>query len=471
MSETATTHTKALDINLDPSRYGSFAEIGAGQEVGRWFFRVGGAAGTIAKTMSAYDKQVSDAIYGTAQRYVSHGRLLAMLDHEYDLLIERLERDRGGECAFFAFADTVAAQNYQGTADCHGWMGIRFQQRPGASSSQIVLHARMLDREALMQHEALGVLGVNLVHGAARLCGDPERLLGSLLDNLDTERIEIDMIEFSGACFAEVDHRLIGLRLVELGLTKAAMFSAAGQVLRPTEILYKRPVLLQRGRFRPPTRVHADIQRRALERFSAVPQVDESRIVSLLEISVAELRRSAEQDGEDFLDRLRALTAGNHMVLVSDYPEYWMVAEYLARYAATQIALPLGLDAFAAFLREDRYAHLRGGLLEATGRLFGMGVRVYVYPALDPQTGRRISVDTLEVPEAVEPLFAYLRLRGYVEPLDGFDEDGLRLGSDEVARENSSGRSGLGTLARAGRGGGCPQEGALRVRVKRFRLA
>ena len=213
--ETMTTHEKALDINMDSGRYGSFAEIGAGQEVGRWFFRVGGAAGTIAKTISAYDRKVSDAIYGTAQRYVSSGRLLAMLELEYDLNIEHLDRERGLESAFFAFADTVSAQNYRGDANCHGWMGIRFQTDPGSPASQVILHARMLDRDTLMQHEALGVLGVNLVYGATRLANRPEMLLASLLDSLGKRRIEIDMVEFSGAVFEDVDHRLMSLRLVE----------------------------------------------------------------------------------------------------------------------------------------------------------------------------------------------------------------------------------------------------------------
>jgi hypothetical protein len=211
VSESMTTLAKALEINLDPSFYGSFAEIGAGQEVGRWFFRAGAAAGTIAKTMSAYDKVVSDAIYGDGQRYVSSGRLLGMLNHEYDLNIERLDRERGERSAFFAFADTVVAQNYSGDADCHGWMGIRFQTEPRAEASQVVLHARMLDRDAFMQQEALGVLGVNLIYGASRYSDRPEILLGSLLDNLGRARIEIDMVEFTGAAFEEVDHRLLSL--------------------------------------------------------------------------------------------------------------------------------------------------------------------------------------------------------------------------------------------------------------------
>ncbi len=432
MSEPMTTRRKTLEINLDPGIYGSFAEIGAGQEVGRWFFRVGGAAGTIAKTMSAYDKKVSDAIYGTAERYVSSGRLVAMLDHEYDLLLERLDPERGGESSFFAFADTVTAQNYRGDADCHGWMGIRFQSHPQSESNQIILHTRMLDRDGFMQQEALGILGVNLIYGAFKHYDKPEILLGSLLDNLGRNRIEIDMIEFNGRVFEGVDHRLLSLRLVEYGLSRAAMFSAKGEVLRPSEMLYKKPVILQRGRFRPPNLVHADIQRRAFERFAADPDIDERKIVSLLEISVDELRRTAEDGVQDFLDRLDALTASNQSVIVSDYPEYYLVAEYLARYAATQIALPVGLGNFLELMNEERYDRLPGGLLEATGRLMGQGVKVYVYPFVDSKTGQRLELDTIEFPESVRQLFGYLRDRGYVQPLEGLPNEALLVKSDDV---------------------------------------
>jgi hypothetical protein len=428
------TGAKALELNIDRGVYGSFAEIGAGQEVGRWFFRVGGASGTIAKTMSAYDKKVSDAIYGTTDRYVSNGRLLAMLDHEYDLLIERLDLERGSESAFFAFADTVTAQNYRGDADCHGWMGIRFQTHPHSEASQIILHTRMLDPDGLSQQEALGILGVNLIYGAFRYFADPERLLASLLDNLGRERIEIDMIEFSGVAFEHVDHRLLSLRLVEAGLSHAAMFSANGEVLRPSDVLYKRPVILQRGRFRPPTRVHADIQQRALERFAADPEIDASRIVSLLEISVGEIRRAVARGEDDFLDRIEALTAGNHSVLVSDCPEYYLAAEYLARYSATQIALPIGVLNFGELIHERRYTHLPGGLLEATGRLMGQGVKVYVYPGIDPTSGGRLELETLEIPRSVRSLVTFLLERGSVQSLEGLPDEVLRVRSDDVHR-------------------------------------
>jgi hypothetical protein len=441
MPEVPSTHSKALELNLDSGRYGSIAEIGAGQEVGRWFFRVGAAAGTIAKTMSAYDKEVSDAIYGTAARYVSSARLQSMLDHEYDLLIERLDEHRGRESRFFAFADTVTAQNFQGDADCQGWMGIRFQTHPKAASSEIILHARMLDRDALAQHEALGILGVNLIYGASRLSEDPESLLASLLDNLGNRRIEIDMIEFRGAAFRNVDHRITSLRLVEHGLSRAAMISASGEVLRPSEVLYKKSVVLQRGRFRPPTSVHSDIQRRASEMFQRDSGVDSTKLVSILEIALSELQDTEGPGLVDFLDRIDALNAGNQLVLLSDLPEQYLVAEFLAHYSVTQIALPVGALEFREVLNEDHYKALPGGILEASGRLFGINVRIYVYPSVDPDTDARVELNTISLPDDMQLLFDFLSAKGYVRPLDGLGTERLRIRSDDVLGWLESGDS------------------------------
>lgn len=248
--ERADTHQKALQINLDPSKYGTFAEIGAGQEVARWFFRVGGAAGTIAKTMSAYDMTISDAIYGPAERYVTRQRLQSMLDHEYGLLIERLDPKRGATTRFFVFADTVRARGYKATDESHGWMGVRFQTEPQAEPSQIIIHVRMLDNENVLQQEALGIMGVNVLHGAIYLYGDPAAFINSLMDSLSTDRVEVDMIKFSGPAFQKVDNRLMSLELVQQGLANSAMFTADGEVVQAAEILYKKPILVERGSFR-----------------------------------------------------------------------------------------------------------------------------------------------------------------------------------------------------------------------------
>src|SRR5688572_28840541 len=234
--ETFSTHQKARQINLDATKYGTFAEIGAGQEVARFFFRAGGAAGTVAKTISAYDMAVSDAIYGSTERYVSRQRLQAMLQHESDLLLQRLDQTRGDKITFFTFANTVATHSFTRQEEGHGWMGMRFQTRPREQPSEIILHVRLLDRENVRQQEALGVLGVNLIHGAFYQHREPAKLIRALLDNLTWERVEVDLIRFSGPAFAGADNRLMALELVRQGLTEAAMFTAAGEAVQWAEL-------------------------------------------------------------------------------------------------------------------------------------------------------------------------------------------------------------------------------------------
>src|SRR3569833_271646 len=236
------TRQKALNINLSARKYGTFAEIGAGQEVVRWFFRVGGASGTVAKSMSAYDMTFSDAIYGACTRYVSRERLEKMLDHEYDLLKERLDAQRGEHTEFFVFADTVRARSFQGTNECHGWKGVRIQTAPHAAPDQILIHVRMLDRENVQQQEALGIVGLNLIHAAFYRYQDPDAILEELLDGLSTERIEVDLVQFSGPSNHDIDQRLMSLKLVQLGLSNAAMFAANGEILQPSEVLHKKPI-------------------------------------------------------------------------------------------------------------------------------------------------------------------------------------------------------------------------------------
>src|SRR6201996_1225035 len=274
---------KALRINLDPRWYGTIAEIGAGQEVARWFFRAGGAAGTVAKSISAYDMAVSDAVYGKSDRYVSMGRLQAMLDYEYQLNIERLDESRGDAASFFAFADPVVARSYRGGNECHGWMGVKFQAHPRDEPNQIILHVRMLDNEASLQQEALGIIGVNLLYGAFFLHHEPEKLMESLLDKLTTGRIEIDLIDFKGIEFRYVDNRIMAMKLVPLGLSGAAMFGPDGTVIQPADALHKKAVLVERGSFRPVTHVNLDMLNAALAKFSADPSVAGKTVLPLME--------------------------------------------------------------------------------------------------------------------------------------------------------------------------------------------
>ena len=362
---------KALRINLDPRFYGTVAEIGAGQEVARWFFRAGGAAGTIAKSMSAYDMEVSDAVYGKSDRYVSLGRLQAMLTHELDLNVERLTDSRGDATSFFAFADTVAGRSYAGGNECHGWMGVRFQARPHDEPSQIVLHVRMLDDDAKLQQEALGVVGVNLLHAAFFEHHQPDQLVTSLLDQLTTGRIEIDMIAFKGIEFRSVDNRLMALKLVQLGLSGVAMFGPDGEVLQPSEALRKHNILVERGSFRPPTVVNIDMLECAREKFAH--EVD-GPVLALTELTMRNLLAGgSDVDRRDFLARVDLLAACGTTVLISDYVEYHRLAAYLSWRTTGRVGIVLGVPSLHDLFDEANYAQLPGGILESFGRLFKNG--------------------------------------------------------------------------------------------------
>ncbi len=443
------TSQKALKINLNPARYGSFAEIGAGQEVARWFFKVGGAAGTISKSMSAYDMAVSDAIYGRCKRYVSRERLQSMLDHEHRLNLERLRSTRGDQTAFFAFADTVSARNFAGTNDCHGWMGVKYQAHPRDEDSQIVLHVRMLDHENALQQEALGIVGVNLLYAAFFLHHEPQLMLESLLDNLSTERIEIDMIEYSGIEFRHVDNRVMSLKLVQIGLCGAAMFGPAGEVLQPSEFLRKKPILVERGSFRPVTKVNLDMIRCAHERFVTEPEVNPEAtgnsegqgkegprkdvpVVELMEITMRNLLSTGEIDLSDFLARADMLAAVGKTVLISDYFEYYRLAAYLARFTTMPIAVTMGVTSLAELFNEDYYAKLEGGILEAFGRLFTKDLRIYVYPLRDAASGLLNTADNVKIHANLRSLYRHLVDRGRIKQLGNFDESILHIFSRDV---------------------------------------
>ncbi len=429
-----TTHDKALRINLDPLRYGTFAEIGAGQEVARWFFRVGGAAATISKSISAYDMAVSDAIYGRSKRYVSRDRLQAMLDYEHSLNLERLKPTRGNSTAFFTFADTVSARNYQGTNECHGWMGVKYQTHSRDADSQVVIHVRMLDSENSLQQEALGIVGVNLLYAAFFLHQTPEKMLESLLDNLSTDRIEIDMAEFSGIEFRHVDNRVMSLKLVQLGLSGAAMFDPSGAVLQPSEVLRKRPILVERGSFRPPTLVNLDMLDSAHRRFAAELNVPPDHVVELTEITMNNLMTDGEIDLNDFLARADLLAAVGKTVLISDYFAYFRLAKWLARYTTEPIALTMGVASLEVLFEEKQYAALEGGILEGCGKLFTKDLRVYVYPYLDPATKALRKVENAEISPHVRSLYRHLVDGGKIKQLDEYNEAALHIFSRDILK-------------------------------------
>jgi hypothetical protein len=433
------THEKALRINLDPARYGTFAEIGAGQEVARWFFQVGAAAGTISKSMSAYDMAVSDAIYGRCKRYVSRERLHRMLEYEHNLNLERLGTSRGDTTSFFTFADTVAARNYHGTNECHGWMGVKFQSYPRDEDNQIVIHVRMLDHENGLQQEALGIVGVNLLYAAFFLHHMPQQMLESLVDNLSTARIEIDMIECTGIEFRRVDNRVLSLKLVQLGLSGAAMFGPGGEVLQPSEVLRKRPVLVERGSFRPVTRVNIDMIESAHEQFAAEPEVADDhaasdQIVELMEITMRNLLSAGDIDLQDFLARADLLATAGKTVLISDYFEYYRLAAWLARHTNEPVALTMGAASLQDLFQEQYYKELEGGILEAFGKLFTRNLRIYVYPLLDAATGQLTTAENVRLPDELRSLHRHLVERGKIKPLCNYDERVLHIFSRDVLR-------------------------------------
>ena len=417
---------------MDNGRYGTFAEIGAGQEVVRWFFQVGAAAGTIAKSISAYDMKVSDAIYGESPRYVSRERLQTMLEYEYDLLTERLAEGRDAP-QFFAFANTVRARSYNGNDECHGWMGIRYQATPGGEPSQILTHVRMLDRENQAQQEALGILGVNLIYGAYEYHDSPDYLLSSLLDDLSTERIEVDMVKLSGPAFEGVDPRLVSLKLVQLGLSRAAMFSTDGSVLHAAEVLYKKPILVERGRFHPVTYVNMDILNSAREQFSRhLSDEQKEKVVPIMEMTLQDLRVEGELDYKNFLGRADILEVTDTIVLVSNYLEYYRLAGYLRRYSQMPIALAVGIPSLHDVFDEEIYEDLDGGILEAFGRLFKGDLRLYVYPTRKDQGDDLITTDNFEVPDHLQHLYTHLRENNFIEQIDCYTEDYLHIYSDQV---------------------------------------
>jgi hypothetical protein len=460
-----TTNRKALVINLEPSLYGTFAEIGAGQEVARNFFQAGGASGTVAKTMSAYDMAFSDAIYGKARRYVSESRLRTMLDHEYELLHQRLAATRGAATRFFVFADTIAARSYKGDNECHGWLGVRFQTEPGRAPNDIRVHVRMWDRENVLQQQAIGVLGVNLLYGAFFLHRDPPALIRSLIDNLGTERIEIDVIRFEGADLAHADNRLLALQLVEDAMTDAALYPPGGDSLVPAEAFYKHAVLVQRGSFHPVTRVNLDMMACAGRRFAAEPVVRDRPVLPLFELSMSKLHVGDRVDRRDFLDRVDSLAAvGMHVLVSNDLPSFRLTA-YFRRYTPEMIGFVMGARALPVLLDERHYENLDGGILEAIGRLFKSHVRLYVYPRLEHPTAPGATPAILDaaraqVPTRLRHLYAHLLETGLIESLADYDPTVLGIFARDALRAIQSGQPGWEEMV--------PEDAARVIRERRL---
>jgi hypothetical protein len=451
-----TTGQKALQINLDAKKYGTFAEIGAGQEVARWFFHVGKASGTVAKTISAYDMAISDAIYGASDRYVSRKRLQAMLDYEFNLLLQRLDKTRGDKCTFFVFADTVTTRRDEG----QGWLGIKFQTQTREPPSDIMIHVRMLEKHSVRQQEVLGIIGVNLIHAAFYHFAEPEKVIALLMDDLSREHIEVDMIKFSGPHFANVDNRLMSLQLVQQELSEAAMFTAEGDVVIPGEMLYQKPVLVERGSFRPITKTTLDLLERAREQFLREPEVQNQEPVILMEMTLHSVLEDTTLAHKDFLDRVDLLSKLGKPVLISNFGRYYRLAEYLSRCTQKMQGIALGIPSLRGIFDEKFYTDLQGGLLESLGRLFKGTTKLYVYPMREPATDALAAADAdgetgvwrrqsagneivttknLQVAPHLRHLYAHLTENGFITDIENYNPDYLALFPPMVLSKLQSG--------------------------------
>lgn len=433
MEATLSLRQKALKINLAKKYYGTFAEIGAGQEVARHFFQAGGSSGSIAKTISAYDMTFSDSIYGKDPhgRYVSQSRLTKMLEKEFQLLEERLSDTRGKDHAFFVFADTVAALNFQRTNEAHGWLGMRFQHSPGSAISDVVIHVKMLDPQNVLQQDALGIIGLNLVYASLFLQHDPEAFISSLMDHLDNTRIEINFIRFSGDVFKTVDNRLMNLYLLTSGYTHAIMFDENGEVALANDLLYKKDVLVVRGSYRPPTLVSFDMIKTGLSNFAKNIGKKAEEIVTISEITISTLK---DEDGgiakEDFLARVDLMCTMGQKVLITNYPQYYKLSNYFAKLNVPHLGLVLGIYNFQQIFT-DKYANVEGGILGALGQLFRDNVKVYIYP-YKSEKGAIETLCNLTVPKEFHMLFEHLKGMKQIDDVEGFNKDILHIYSSKV---------------------------------------
>lgn len=428
-------HQKALSINLDKGQYGTIAEIGAGQETAHWFFRVGGAAGTIAKAISAYDMTFSDSIYGKSPRYVSRERLNAMIDHEYDLIIERLGESRGPESTFFAFANTVASRSYSRDADGQGWIGVKFQTSPCSEPSQIDIHVHLQGKKSSEDQRTLGILGVNLIYAVLYYHQEPEVLLKSLMDKLSYDFLEIDMIDFSGPAFEHVDNRLMALRLVELGMTHGAMFNAKGEIVHLADVLYKKAVLIERSRFNPPTLLTMNMLDCAQDKFLNEHDISEKDLVVISEMTLHNLKDGDDINAEGFLQRADMLCALGKNVLISNMGEYYRLADYMFRYTKSPMGIALGIPTLKEIFTETYYTNLAGGILEAFGRLFKYELSLYVAPCNNEESNSLTTTDNFEPEDNLKHLYKHLQDNNFIRSLNTVNPDYLHIHSHKVLDE------------------------------------
>ena len=427
---------KALRINLNENIYGSFSEIGAGQEVARHFFRAGGASGTIAKTMSAYDKGFSDAIYGVEddKRYVTKSRLSKMLKHEIKLLETRVKRDLNPGKMFFSFANTVATIDFAKKFKGHGWMGIRFQTNSNEEYSEIQMHVRFHLIDAKAQQEALGIMGVNLIYGAYYKHNKPRSLIKYLYDHIDSQAIEIDTINFSGPLFQDVDNRLMSLILVKNGMTQAVMFGPDGNNILPAAVLYKKNILAIRGSFRPLTKVNEDMYQKSFKMISNDKDFDVKNTLSIFEITLSNLLSGKNDINEqDFLDRAELLCSTGKTVMLTNFQEYYKLSDYFSKYSTKKTVLTMGVDNLIKVFDEKYYSLLTGGVMEAFGKLFKKEIEIYLYPMLKDE--KLINSNNLQVNDKMKNLYNFFKDNNKIKDIVDYDKKLLNIFSQQVLLE------------------------------------
>ena len=432
--------SKALRINLNPAMYGTFAEIGGGQEVARNFFRVGAASGTIAKTISAYDKNFSDDIYGEDDdgRYVTEVRLEKMLNHEMKLLEDRISRDSSPDKLFFTYANTVATIDFAKKYKGHGWMGVRFQTKPNEEYSDIILHVRFHQTNAKLQQEDLGIIGVNLIYGAFYKNSKPKNLVKYLYDHIDKESIEIDTINFKGPLFKKIDNRLMSLELVKNNMTEAVMFDSNGNNILPARVLYKKSILALRGSFRPVTKVNIDMFEKSYEVFTRELDVDESKSEVIFEITLSNLMGQGEIDESDFMDRAKLLCSLGHTVMISNFKEYYKLVDYFSNYTKKQLGLTMGVNNFVEIFNEEYYKDIDGGILEAFGKMFHNKVKVYLYP-ISNNEGQIINSTNLKLHPRMKDFYKFFKYNNKVIDLFDFEEKYLEIFSRDILKKIKNG--------------------------------
>ncbi len=436
------TKDKALRINLNENIYGTFSEIGAGQEVARHFFRAGGASGTIAKTMSAYDKGFSDAIYGIENdlRYVTQSRLTKMLNHEINLLESRVDRVIHTEKMFFSFANTVATIDFAKKYKGHGWMGIKFQTESKAEYSEIKLHVRFHLPDAKAQQEILGLMGVNLIYGAYYKHNKPRSLIKYLYDHIDPSIIEIDTINFSGPLFKDVDNRLLSLELIKNGMTQAVMFGPDGKNILPAAELYKKNILTIRGSFRPVTKVNEDMYEKSLKMIKKDKKLTEKNTISIFEITLSNLTAQGKLDEQDFLDRAILLCSMGKTVMITNFQEYYKLSEYFSNYTNKKVFLTMGVDNLIKVFDENYYSSLDGGIIEAFSKLFIKNITILLYPML--QKNKIIDSSNLVVSKNMKNLYKYFIKNLRILDISDYNKTYLSIFSWDVLKKIQSNQKG-----------------------------